>query len=99
MLMPALSVTLIGVVVALAAGALRHLHPARTALPALFGAWAGFAAGAVVGVITDVISGSGSWLAVIGHLAAVAGAVLAVRAWALGPARDRGAATDGGSAR
>ncbi|WP_433462404.1 hypothetical protein [Spirillospora sp. CA-128828] len=76
--MPALSVTLIALVVA--AAICRNRRPlARPLLGALVGAWLGFILGALAGLTVDVITGSGFFLAIVGHAAAVPGAVLGVR--------------------
>ncbi|HEX6198166.1 MAG TPA: hypothetical protein VFZ37_19805 [Jiangellaceae bacterium] len=77
MLMPALSVTLIGILVA-AGGIVVRKPPRATFVRALVGAWLGFVAGAVPGLIADVLSGSGAYVAVLGHVGAVAGAVVAL---------------------
>jgi hypothetical protein len=42
------------------------------------GAWIGFIAGALVGVIIDVILQTGTYVAIIGHVAAAAGALVAL---------------------
>lgn len=77
MVMPALSVTAIAIVVAVVA-ILRKRPTAATALRAFVGAWVGFVAGAVPGVIADILSGSGGYVAVLGHAGAAVGAVVAV---------------------
>jgi hypothetical protein len=78
MLLPALSVTLIGIVTALFA-IVRGGAAGQLLLRGLLGAWLGFVAGAIPGVLLDVILGDGVYVALIGHGAAVAGAVIAVR--------------------
>lgn len=80
MLMPTLSVTIIGVLVALGAVAVRHASLGRALLFGLAGAWAGFLAGALVGVVIDVVAGTGWMLALSGHVAALAAAVALVAA-------------------
>ncbi|WP_433472805.1 hypothetical protein ACQPZP_28525 [Spirillospora sp. CA-142024] len=75
--MPALSVTLIALVVAAAIGWNRRTL-ARPLLGALVGAWLGFILGALAGLTVDVITGGG-FLAIVGHAAAVLGAMLGVR--------------------
>lgn len=77
MVMPALSVTAIAIVVALVAIS-RKRPVGATLLRALAGAWLGFVAGAVPGVIADVLAGGGAYVAVVGHVGAVLGAVVAV---------------------
>ncbi|NLU69926.1 hypothetical protein [Streptomyces sp. HNM0574] len=78
MLMPALSVTLIALIVA--AVLIRNRRPRlRPLLGALVGAWAGFALGALLGVAVDVLTANGYFLALVGHLAAIPGAVLGIR--------------------
>lgn len=76
MLFPALSVTSIGLVVGgIVASELGH--PVRPLAIGIFGAWFGFVAGAIVGIGIDVAIGSGIWVAIAGHLAAVLGAMAA----------------------
>lgn len=77
MVMPALSVTAIGIVVAVVA-MFGKKPPMATLLRAFVGAWLGFLVGAVPGVVADVISGSGIYVAVVGHIGAAAGALVAV---------------------
>lgn len=71
MLMPFLSVTAIG----LLAGVAGHLvrDGDHAVLRGFFGAWAGFAAGGLVGLVLDVTTQSGQWVPVLGHLGAVVG--------------------------
>lgn len=79
MLLPTLSVTAIGLVVGLVGAiGLRRLSLGCVGW-SLAGAWAGFLAGGVPGVLVDVVLGTGVWLAVIGHGGAVVGAVFALR--------------------
>ena len=80
MVMPALSVTAIAIVVGVVAIS-RKKPAAATLLRAFAGAWLGFVAGAVPGVIADVLAGSGAYVAVVGHIGAVLGAVAAVTWW------------------
>ncbi|MDI3423181.1 hypothetical protein [Streptomyces luteolus] len=75
MLMPTLSVTLIGLLVAVVL-TWGGWPGARPLLGALVGAWAGFALGALAGLAVDVISGQGFFLALAGHAAALPGAIL-----------------------
>jgi hypothetical protein len=77
MLMPALSVTAIAVVVGLVVGGVRG-QLLSTLVWSVGGAWVGFLAGALVGVAIDVAVRAGQGVLIIGHLAAAAGAVLAV---------------------
>ncbi|MDA3648833.1 hypothetical protein LZ318_06085 [Saccharopolyspora indica] len=79
MLMPLLSVTAIGLVTAVLVVITRHAPPVRALLLGLVGAWAGFAGGAVVGVVVDVIAGTGWMVALAGHVVAVIGAAAAGR--------------------
>jgi hypothetical protein len=81
MLFPAFSVTLIGLVIGGIAAA-NNVRPLGPILMAVAGAWAGFLAGAVVGVAIDAVAGTGIWVAIFGHVAAVPGAMLATRALA-----------------
>jgi uncharacterized membrane protein YeaQ/YmgE (transglycosylase-associated protein family) len=79
MLMPAISVTLIGIVAA-AAAAVKWQRPFFVSVTLGFvGAWAGFMLGALVGVVIDVLFSTGIFVALIGHAAAVAGAFFAVK--------------------
>ncbi|MER7012821.1 hypothetical protein ABT324_15500 [Saccharopolyspora sp. NPDC000359] len=75
--MPLLSVTAIGLVAAVLVITTRHASPVRALLLGLAGAWAGFFGGALVGVVVDVIAGTGWAVALVGHAAAVIGAAAA----------------------
>lgn len=98
MLMPTLSVTAIGVLVAVAAMTIRRSSPGHAFLLGVVGAWIGFALGAVAGMLVDVVAGTGWVLALSGHVAACAVAVgLAFSRRRLPPSRT-GTAT-GSSAR
>ncbi|MFP3914152.1 MAG: hypothetical protein ACLFWM_04695 [Actinomycetota bacterium] len=66
MLMPTLSVTLIGLTIGAVAGLTRGL-PGRGILVGTVAAWAGFVVGAFVGVLLDALLGTGVWLAWLGH--------------------------------
>lgn len=84
MVMPALSVTMIGLVGA-AVGALSGRWPLGSALGrGIVGAWVGFGVGAVIGIVIDVAFGEGVFVAIVGHGAAIIGAVGALR-----PAEER----------
>jgi len=78
MIFPAFSVTLIGLVIGGIAAA-NNARPLGPILISVAGAWAGFLAGALVGVAIDAIAGTGIWVAIFGHVAAVPGAMLATR--------------------
>lgn len=79
MLMPVLSVTLIGIAAAVAA-AVRWQRPFFVSVTLGFaGAWVGFLAGALVGVAIDALLSIGVFVAIIGHAAAAAGAFFAVK--------------------
>lgn len=79
MLMPAVSVTFIGLMAGLLAMALTTRHrPRAKLLTAVAGAWAGFAAGALPGISLDVAAGTGIFLPVVGHAGAAAGAAVAL---------------------
>jgi hypothetical protein len=82
MLLPWASVTLIGVL----AGLIAFVSGRRSAGYAfgrgVLGAWIGFVLGALVGVTIDIVTHNGYFLAIFGHLAAIAGA-----AWAVGTRR------------
>ncbi len=79
MLMPTLSVTLIGLIVVALVVLTARAPLGRTLLFGLVGAWAGFAAGALGGLLVDVVTASGFHLALVGHAVAVLGAVLGSR--------------------
>lgn len=79
MLMPTLSVTLIGVTIGLVAGISRGT-PGRGTLQGLVAAWCGFVVGAFVGVIMDALLGTGTWLALIGHAGALTAAIVSFAA-------------------
>lgn len=76
--MPTVSVTLIALIVAVALA--RGRAPSgRQLLGALVGAWAGFALGALAGLVVDVATGNGFFLAAVGHAAAIPGAAVGLR--------------------
>jgi uncharacterized membrane protein YeaQ/YmgE (transglycosylase-associated protein family) len=77
MLLPTVSVTVIGLIAGPLAVVMGRSRPARALLLGVVGAWAGFVVGALVGVALDVV-GSGTYLAIVGHLMAVIGAVVAL---------------------
>lgn len=72
--MPFFSVSAIGLVVGTIGHYLRHGD--HSVWRGFFGAWAGFAAGALIGLMLDVISQSGHWVPLLGHLGAVAASML-----------------------
>lgn len=78
MLFPTLSVTLVGVIGALVALVARRHRPGAAFLLGIGGAWLGFLLGAVVGVTADVVLRSGIYVAIVGHLVAVAGTAVAL---------------------
>jgi hypothetical protein len=77
MVFPAVSVTVIGLLAAVVAILLGG-RPRPSLTRGLLGAWVGFIAGAVAGLLLDAILQTGVYLAVIGHLAAALGALVAV---------------------
>lgn len=77
--MPTLSVTLIGLLVAGLVLIASRSALWRTVIGGLVGAWAGFVAGALVGVLVDVVTGNGVYVAIVGHGAALVGAVVGAR--------------------
>ncbi|MFD1826195.1 MULTISPECIES: hypothetical protein [Mumia] len=93
MLLPLVSVSLIGLLVGVVVRPLttagRPLAP--RVVVALVGAWAGFAVLGLTGVTVDVIAGTGVWVAALGHAGAALGAVLAARGDGV-PGRRRGRA-------
>lgn len=78
MLMPTLSVTGIGVLAALVAIG-RGAPTPNALLRGLLGAWLGFLAGALPGVLIDVIVGDGIYVALLGHAGAAIGALVGLR--------------------
>jgi uncharacterized membrane protein YeaQ/YmgE (transglycosylase-associated protein family) len=62
----------------------------RTLLLGVVGAWLGFAVGALIGVAIDVIASTGIYVAIVGHLMAVVGAVVALKRYGSVP-HERGA--------
>jgi hypothetical protein len=78
MLLPTLSVTAIGVIAALISLIVNGEGLTRPMLLGFLGAWAGFVVGAFVGVIFDVVLQTGIYVAIVGHLMAVTGAVIAL---------------------
>jgi hypothetical protein len=77
MLMPGLSVTAIGIAVAVVA-IIRGMPATGALLRGLVGGWLGFLVGAVPGVLLDVLLADGVYVAVLGHLGAAGGAAVAV---------------------
>jgi hypothetical protein len=75
MLMPALSVTAIGLAVGMSAWVVRGGF-VNLVSGSLVGAWLGFLVGAFVGVVIDVIARSGEGVVIVGHLAAAVGAIV-----------------------
>jgi hypothetical protein len=77
MLMPALSVTGIGIAIAVMA-IIRGKPATGALLRGLLGAWLGFVAGAVPGVLLDIVLTNGVYVALLGHVGAAAGAIVAI---------------------
>lgn len=77
MLMPALSVTVIGIAIAVLA-IMRGKGATGALLSGVLGAWLGFIVGAIPGLVLDVVLGDGRFLALLGHIGAVGGALVAV---------------------
>lgn len=79
MLMPALSVTAIGLIVGLVMWVVRGRFTGPV-VSSILGAWAGFLVGAPFGILLDVVGRTGDRFVVVSHLAAVLGAVsIAIR--------------------
>lgn len=76
MFVPLLSVTLIGVVVAMRQSGSRSLRAGTGQV--IGGAWIGFVLGAVATILLDVITGIGPWVTLVGHVGAYLGARTAV---------------------
>lgn len=55
------------------------VSPGRTLAIGLLGAWAGFVLGALAGLLIDVLTDDGVYLAIFGYVAAVAGGFLVAR--------------------
>jgi hypothetical protein len=79
MLLPTVSVAVIGLIAGLLALVVGRSRPARALLLGVVGAWLGFLVGAIVGVSVDIVVESGIYLGIVGHLMAVVGAVVALR--------------------
>jgi hypothetical protein len=78
MLLPTMSVTIIGLLAGVLAMLAGRSRPGPSLARGLAGAWIGFIAGALVGVIIDVILQTGIYVAMIGHGAAALGAFVAL---------------------
>jgi hypothetical protein len=78
MLLPTVSVTVIGLLAGLLALLLGRYRPGPALVLGVVGAWIGFIAGALGGVIIDLILQTGTNVAIIGHTAAAAGAFVAL---------------------
>lgn len=77
MFFPLVSVSLIGLWFALRAPAAAGPQ-SKLVKVALVGAWTGFALGALVGLVVNVLVIGSFWLGLLGHLAAILGARAAV---------------------
>src|SRR5690554_4169996 len=78
MLMPTVSVTVIGLTVGVVGLLLFNRGRAwRDLLRGLVGAWLGFLGGALAGIIMDVMLSTGVFVALVGHGLAVLGALVA----------------------
>ncbi|NNH73432.1 hypothetical protein HLB23_26855 [Nocardia uniformis] len=76
MLVPGVTVTVIGLVVGIMSGVvLQHGPLLRSMIGGVVGAWAGFAAGALIGWLVDSILPAGSYGTMFGHALAVLGAL------------------------
>ena len=89
MLLPTASVTLIGLIVGVAGYLMTRHRPAATLGIGVAGAWIGFLAGALVGVVIDLVLRDGVYVAIIGHVVAIAGAATALRWFRAGAASPR----------
>ena len=79
MLLPTVSVSVIGLIAGLLVVVMgARSGAARALLLGVVGAWAGFVVGAIIGVAIDVVVQSGIYLAIVGHLMAVVGSVVAL---------------------
>jgi hypothetical protein len=77
-LLPTVSVTVIGLLAGVIALLLGRYRPGPSLARGIAGAWIGFVAGALVGVIIDAILQTGVYVALIGHVAAAMGAFAAL---------------------
>jgi hypothetical protein len=75
MLLPTLSVTVIGLIAGLLAVVAGGGGRVRALLLGVVGAWAGFVMGAIIGIGIDVVVQSGIYVGIVGHLIAMGGAV------------------------
>ena len=78
LMFPTLSVTAIGLTIGGLGLALTRDGWAPL-LAGVAGAWVGFGLGAVIGVVFDVVVGTGTGVALAGHALAIVGALAAVR--------------------
>ncbi|OQS15800.1 hypothetical protein B0T36_07465 [Nocardia donostiensis] len=93
MLMPIVSVTVLGFVIAVVSVVVRRTPVGRSLLLGIVGAWLGFAAGSIAGALVDVVLGTGWVLALAGHTAAFAAAAGLV----VGQREGRSSAGDAGT--
>jgi hypothetical protein len=77
--MPVASVTLIGLFGAVVALASRGWSSRAALGRGLVGAWVGFVVGGTVGLMVDVVSHSGQYVAILGHLGAIVGTASMLR--------------------
>lgn len=76
MLVPGLTITVIGLIVGVIAGpVMQHGPVVRSVINGLVGAWAGFAAGALIGWLVDSVLPAGYYGLMFGHALAVLGAL------------------------
>lgn len=78
MLLPTVSVTVIGLIAGLIFVVVRSSQPLPTLLLGVAGAWVGFIVGAIFGVVVDVIAQTGVYLGIVGHLMTIPGVVVAL---------------------
>ena len=76
---PTLSVTLIGLLVGAGMMVVTRNGDWTVLLVGIVGAWVGFGIGALLGVVIDVVLGTGIWVALAGHVLALVGAAISVR--------------------
>ena len=75
MLLPAVSVTVIGLIAGLLFIIVGEKRLMYTLPRGIAGAWIGFIMGTILGVIIDVIAQTGIFLGIMGHLMAVFGSI------------------------
>jgi hypothetical protein len=76
MLLPAVSVTVVGLIAGLIFVIIKRIRPLLALFWGVAGAWIGFILGAVCGVTIDVIAQTGIYVGIAGHIMALLGSTL-----------------------